>query len=68
MPGISVKMLRGWVEMLIFTTSYLEPCNWPDAISRWIRQRNRIKFCTNIGKCKRETLAIIMKTLGKEAV
>jgi hypothetical protein len=23
---------------------------WPDAISRWIRQRKGIKFCANLGK------------------
>jgi hypothetical protein len=28
------------MDVLIFTTFYLESCVWPDAISRWIRQRN----------------------------
>jgi hypothetical protein len=33
----------GW----FFTSFYLKPCIWPDAISRWILQRN--SECANLG-------------------
>jgi hypothetical protein len=34
------KISRSSVDVLIFTSVYLEPCIWPDVISRWIQQRN----------------------------
>jgi hypothetical protein len=44
---------------------YLESCIWPDAILQWIRQRECIWFCENLGKCVTETLAMIKQT-GQE--
>jgi hypothetical protein len=47
---------------------YLEPCIRPDEISRWIRQRNGIKFCANLGKSVTETLAMIRQACGEEGM
>jgi hypothetical protein len=41
-------------DMLLFGVVY-----WPDAISRWMRQRNSIRFCGNLGKNVMKTMAII---------
>jgi hypothetical protein len=38
----------GW-RCWFFTPFYLQSCIRPDAISRWIQQRNSAKFCTNLG-------------------
>jgi hypothetical protein len=43
----NVTQLCGRADFMSF---YLESCLWPDANSRWIRQRNSIKFCSNLGK------------------
>jgi hypothetical protein len=51
-----------------FTPYYLEPCTWPDAISRWIRQWNSIKFCENLGRNEKETLAVIRQAFGKDCM
>jgi hypothetical protein len=37
-----------------FTYFYLESCIWPDVISRWIRQRNSMKFCVKLWKKMRQ--------------
>jgi hypothetical protein len=42
-------------------------CSWPAAISRCIRQRACIQFCTNLGNCVVETLAVIKQAFGKES-
>jgi hypothetical protein len=39
---------------------------WPDAISRWIQQRNSIKFCSNFGKRAMEAWQWLDKCSGKE--
>jgi hypothetical protein len=39
----------GWM-CWVFMSFYLESCIWADAISRWIRQKNRIKFRANRNK------------------
>jgi hypothetical protein len=58
-----------WVDVLIVFTSFcLESCIRPDAISRWIRQRNSSRFCVNLGKSVTETLAMVMTVLGKRKV
>jgi hypothetical protein len=44
------------------------PCIWPDAISRWIRQRYSNKFCSNPGKIKTDTLTMIKQTFGEESM
>jgi hypothetical protein len=44
---------------------YLRPFNWSrDAILRWIRQRNSIKSCANLGEVATESLVI--QTMGEE--
>jgi hypothetical protein len=42
-----------------FTPFYSDLCIWHDEISRWIRQRNSIRFCANPRKNATETLAMI---------
>jgi hypothetical protein len=41
------KISRSWVDVLILISFYFESCIWPDAISPWIRQSNRIKLVMN---------------------
>jgi hypothetical protein len=41
-------MSCSWVDVLIFTSSCLESCICTGVISRWIQQRNGIKFCANL--------------------
>jgi hypothetical protein len=57
----------GWT-CWFFTFCYLESCIWHDSISRWIRQRNGIKFCTNLGRSTKETLAMIRQAFGEESM
>jgi hypothetical protein len=47
---------------------YKESCVWPDAILQWIRQRNSIKLCANVGKSVRQTLAMIRQAFGEESM
>jgi hypothetical protein len=43
-------------------------CMWPDVVSLWIRQRNSIKFCANLGKIEMETPAVIRQAFGEESL
>jgi hypothetical protein len=45
---------------------YLETRIWPDVISRWMPQKNRIKFWGSPGKSRTETLEIIRQAFGEE--
>jgi hypothetical protein len=40
----------------------------PDPIPRWIRQRNSIEFCANLGKSEMETLAMIKLAFWEESM
>jgi hypothetical protein len=52
----------------IFTFIYLESCIWPDAISRWTRQRNSIKYWANLGISVADSLAIIRQAFREEGM
>jgi hypothetical protein len=56
--GIYWESAAGW-KCWLFTSFHLEPCIWPDEISRWIRQRNSVKFSANLGKSATDSLAMI---------
>jgi hypothetical protein len=59
------KISGSWVEVLIFYfLLFGVVCIWPDAISRWIRQR----VCANKKKDATETLAVIRQAFGKESM
>jgi hypothetical protein len=57
-----------WVDVLIFTSFYLESCIWPDVILRWILKQLCIKFCANPGKSVMETVAMIIHVFGEETL
>jgi hypothetical protein len=56
----------GWTCWFYFLL--LESCICPDAISRWIRQRNSIKFCAILWKIVTDTLSIIRQAFGDESM
>jgi hypothetical protein len=62
------KISCNWRKCWSSTSFYLESCIWPDAISRWIRQRVCIKFYANIGESSPETLPMIIQAFGEESV
>jgi hypothetical protein len=45
---------------------YLEFSTWPDAILRWIQQRNNITFCADLGNIT-ETPAMIKQAVKEES-
>jgi hypothetical protein len=51
-----------------FAFFYLESCMWLDAISLWIRQRECITFCTDLGKNAAEILTIIKRAFVEESM
>jgi hypothetical protein len=55
------------VDVIIFMYFYLESLISLEDISQWIRQTNRITFCTNIAKSATETWYWLDRHLGKKA-
>jgi hypothetical protein len=55
----------GWMYWF-FTSFSFELCTWPEAISRWIQQKNSITFCANLRKSATETLGMIRQVPGEE--
>jgi hypothetical protein len=61
-------MSHSWVDVLIFTSFYLESCIRPDMVSRWIRQRVCIRFRVNGGKSATEIQAVLRQAFGEESM
>jgi hypothetical protein len=47
------------------TLFYLESRIWSDAISRWIRHKDKIKLCANLGKVQQRPWQSLDKSSGK---
>jgi hypothetical protein len=47
------KISRSWLDVLIFMSLYLEPCVWPDGMSRWMdpTKEQRQILCKSRKKC-----------------
>jgi hypothetical protein len=51
-----------------FISLYWESYIYLDAISRWIRQRNSVKYCVNLGRSATKTQAFIRQAFGEESM
>jgi hypothetical protein len=56
------------VDVMFFTRLFIWGSVSGHVISRWIQQRQCIKFCANLGKSAMETLAIVRQALKEESM